>query len=402
MSVDRPIAKPLPLLLTLAVLTAGCATTKARPAGAVALQLLYTPAAAKTADRLAAESGLRLHREALAARLSRLATGGTDDNAAATRARGVAQKEHDAARTAYRELRFEAALSQLGRGRAALTPFAQQKRDFDLLAALALQRGLCLLALKREKEAAREIDWAQRLRGAPYPAGELSPEVERFIARQRAALDAEAPGTLSIDSKPAGAQVLIDGRSRGPSPLTVQLTPGLHHVRLTRVGRHPKSALQRIGSGKVERIALYLEPLAPAARARQLEDALARSGWVEPGAVTALLGAEARGRWLLTKRTPPPSATLVRLATAKAEDAPLTLSCRGADDAALARCLGLKVRAALAPAAPASSATAVARRPIYKRWWFWALVGAAAAGAATGLAVGLHQPSTDLSIVSTK
>jgi hypothetical protein len=39
-------------------------------------------------------------------------------------------------------------------------------------------------------------------------------------------------GVLSVDSRPSGATVIVDGRERGPTPLEIELTPGPHVVEL--------------------------------------------------------------------------------------------------------------------------------------------------------------------------
>jgi hypothetical protein len=39
-------------------------------------------------------------------------------------------------------------------------------------------------------------------------------------------------GVLSVDSRPSGATVIVDGRERGPTPLELELTPGPHVVEL--------------------------------------------------------------------------------------------------------------------------------------------------------------------------
>jgi hypothetical protein len=52
--------------------------------------------------------------------------------------------------------------------------------------------------------------------------------------------------------------------------------------------------------------------------------------------------------------------------------------------------------AAIAPAAPAPPLVAVSR-PVYKRWWFWSLLGVAVAGAATGVAFGVYAQQPDVS-----
>jgi hypothetical protein len=58
------------------------------------------------------------------------------------------------------------------------------------------------------------------------------PEEERdAFARRRAALNAGVPGTLSIETTPAAAEVWVDGVRRCASPCSVKLLPGRHVVR---------------------------------------------------------------------------------------------------------------------------------------------------------------------------
>ncbi len=47
---------------------------------------------------------------------------------------------------------------------------------------------------------------------------------------------AEAPGTLVVNTNPAGVPVLIDGQPRGVTPLSLELAPGAHELRLVTSG----------------------------------------------------------------------------------------------------------------------------------------------------------------------
>ena len=47
---------------------------------------------------------------------------------------------------------------------------------------------------------------------------------------------AEAPGTLTVTTNPAGVPVVIDGEPRGVTPLTLELAPGRHELRLAANG----------------------------------------------------------------------------------------------------------------------------------------------------------------------
>jgi PEGA domain-containing protein len=68
-----------------------------------------------------------------------------------------------------------------------------------------------------------------------------------FVASMSAS---EAVGSLSIESEPAGASVYIDGRLAGETPLTVEtLRPGVHRVRLVRLGYLENSRLVTVKAG---------------------------------------------------------------------------------------------------------------------------------------------------------
>jgi hypothetical protein len=47
---------------------------------------------------------------------------------------------------------------------------------------------------------------------------------------------AEAPGTLVVTTNPAGYQVFIDGQPRGVTPLTLELAPGAHELKIATEG----------------------------------------------------------------------------------------------------------------------------------------------------------------------
>jgi hypothetical protein len=71
-----------------------------------------------------------------------------------------------------------------------------------------------------------------------------------------------AAASLRVDSKPAGARVLVDGRVRGRSPMTVTgLNPGPHAVRVERGPQFLRRDLM-LESGAESAVSLELEPLA--------------------------------------------------------------------------------------------------------------------------------------------
>jgi hypothetical protein len=78
-----------------------------------------------------------------------------------------------------------------------------------------------------------------------------------------------ATGTLSISSSPAGAVVLVDGDSRGVTPLSIPLKPGPHKVEL-RNGGEPRTVPVTITAG--QQVTQYIEmPALPAAQLGQIQ-----------------------------------------------------------------------------------------------------------------------------------
>ncbi|MGE0703376.1 MAG: PEGA domain-containing protein [Vicinamibacterales bacterium] len=69
------------------------------------------------------------------------------------------------------------------------------------------------------------------------------------------------PGVLQVDSRPSGAEVFVDGRSRGRTPLQIEGVPvGDHGVRLALEGYVEWLAAVQITSGGRHRVAASLEP----------------------------------------------------------------------------------------------------------------------------------------------
>jgi len=65
---------------------------------------------------------------------------------------------------------------------------------------------------------------------------------------------------MRVDSLPAGAQVFVDGRSVGYTPMVVgDLAPGTHSVRMQIPGYHPWVTAVTLGPGARERVAASLE-----------------------------------------------------------------------------------------------------------------------------------------------
>jgi hypothetical protein len=69
------------------------------------------------------------------------------------------------------------------------------------------------------------------------------------------------PAAMQVDSRPSGAQVFVDGRSVGYTPMLLgELPPGTHSVRIQLPGYHPWVTAVTLGAGARERVAASLEP----------------------------------------------------------------------------------------------------------------------------------------------
>jgi hypothetical protein len=82
----------------------------------------------------------------------------------------------------------------------------------------------------------------------PAPPKQQAPEPAGYV------------GSLYVDSRPRGATVLLDGKSIGVTPLSLDNIPiGSHVVRIEMTGKLPWSTATRISSGETARVTGSLE-----------------------------------------------------------------------------------------------------------------------------------------------
>ena len=124
-----------------------------------------------------------------------------------------------------------------------------------------LPRGAHRVRLVRE---GYETEERRVVINASHPAQALTVALARTPqaespTRARGATPAPA-GSLSVDSRPPGANVFIDGKLAGATPLVVpQIGAGEHAVRLEHDGYQPWSSSVRIVSGERNRVTASLE-----------------------------------------------------------------------------------------------------------------------------------------------
>ena len=110
--------------------------------------------------------------------------------------------------------------------------------------------------------------------GASGPADSARASSERAVAgppsSRPAARSTPAParGRLMVRSTPAGAQVFVNGRRRGSTPLALRdLTPGSYTLRMTRAGYEEQTRRITVGGSAVREVSVRLQPVRPAAPA---------------------------------------------------------------------------------------------------------------------------------------
>ena len=84
--------------------------------------------------------------------------------------------------------------------------------------------------------------------------------VNTRLEREAPAGAATTAGVLVVDSRPAGARVLMDGRHIGVTPLSLPgVLPGTHSIRLELAGFNPWVTTADVTAGSRTRVAASLE-----------------------------------------------------------------------------------------------------------------------------------------------
>jgi len=103
---------------------------------------------------------------------------------------------------------------------------------------------------------------------AARPAQSFSVALARAAGARTSSAPERAPspaaasgvGALAVESRPPGANIFLDGRLVGKTPLTMPKLPaGEHAVRLERDGYRPWSSITMISDGERTRVTASLE-----------------------------------------------------------------------------------------------------------------------------------------------
>lgn len=233
-----------------------------------------------------------------------------------------------------------------------------------------------------------------------WDKGRLNPQVSAAIAQRKAKLAASGEVTLEVDTLPTGAQVWVDGKLRGPAPVTVGgLRPGSHVVSALLLGHQLEQQLVFAGSGKPT--VLRMRPTALGKVLVQLAQSFSSGGALETAAGRLAQWADADEALVLVVSKPAAgfSVRLVR-ATLRGEKIE-ALSADGAGLAALVPPLVTKAMDAKGVAPPPTTrpAVEVSEAPVEtldassgrdtRRTIGWVCFGVGLASAGAGLTLGL-------------
>lgn len=249
------------------------------------------------------------------------------------------------------------------------------------LAELYLLRGVLAVAQRDQRAALRAFALVQRLQpGLSLDPARHPPPVQAAFQAARAA--PVERGSLLLTTR-AGAEVLLDDVPAGTAPLPDgPLEAGLHLLIVQAAGALRHAEVLEVAPGLTLSRRVELQPESPEVAARGLiEEAARNAGPARRGALARVGELCGVARLLLVEDSPEgASARLLDLRTGEVSAmAPLG---EGLPDQ-----IGGWLQPASAPLAALAPApeSRPASVPLYKRWWFWAGVGAALA--ATSLTV---------------
>ena len=289
-------------------------------------------------------------------------------------------------RALYAQMRFLQAIARVAAHTDAL--IAGQLPDAARVRALAeLMRwdGALRLLGGDAAAAAERFALAARLDPGTAPDRIFPPEV---ATAWRAATKAEAPSVaVAARVAPADARIWIDGKLAAPS---IAIVVGLHYVVVERADRRPVARLVRV-TREAPEIAAQLSTAARGDEAlRQATARLATGAEFPSSEARGVAAALGRPLWIVRARA---GAWRAERHPAPHEARAVVTLPPAADAEAIARAVADTEEALRA--APVAPERPRDRRPVWKRGWFWGVLGASVvvvAGAAAGAAVAATSP----------
>ncbi len=264
--------------------------------------------------------------------------------------------------------------------------------------------GRCRAARQRECETrmAGIVAWRE---GLTYDEARYGEETRPTFDRVRARATSGARGTLIVETVPPGAEVYVDGRSYGPSPVRVDgLLAGFHYVTVKEVSHLKRIVRLEVRGGRETRetVALDENPQAQLVASEAVQEHL-RGEAGEPRAQRTVqsVGRELGTTQLIVGVLRPAAGDRVHVQLylyhmvtqhlqAQAEGTVSVDEAGMAQIAELARELYQGVDLEGGIEAPEDDTQIIARQPeVYEQWWFWTAIGGGAAVVAAGIIIGV-------------
>ncbi|MBT8453060.1 MAG: PEGA domain-containing protein [Deltaproteobacteria bacterium] len=169
------------------------------------------------------------------------------------------------ARRLYRDLAFQASLDELRRAQKELEVRLDAQSTYPSLDDLVLMRALDELALGNQQAARAALRQAVILRPEriSLDPAEFAPGVRAEYERVRDELRREAPLPLATESRPEGAELELDGRPAGLTPMSVRLHDGRHYLVFRSPGYLAAPRIIDVDGAPLGVLRVELEPLGP-------------------------------------------------------------------------------------------------------------------------------------------
>ncbi|MCB9598263.1 MAG: PEGA domain-containing protein [Sandaracinaceae bacterium] len=276
----------------------------------------------------------------------------------------------------------------------------QQLVDAYMLSAV----GRCRAARRRECEQrmAEVIAWRE---GLTYDSARYGDSAQDVFDRVRARATSGARGTLIVETEPAGAEVYVDGRSYGPSPVRVDgLLAGAHYITVKEVNHLKQIVRTEVRGGRetTERVVLDINQQADLVASEAVQAHLrGEVGEARAQRTVQSVGHELGTSQLMIGVLRPAAGDRVHVqlylyhmvtqhlqaqaeATLSVDDAGIA---RGAE---LARQLYAGVDLEGGIEAPEDDTEIIGPQPeVYEQWWFWTAIAGGVVAVAIGIIAGV-------------
>jgi hypothetical protein len=168
------------------------------------------------------------------------------------------------ARRLYRDLAFEASLEELSRAQAELEARLDSENSYRALDDAVLLRALDELALGNQQAARDAFRQAVILRPerTSLDPAEFAPDVRAEYERVRDGLRREAPLPLATESEPSRAELELNGRPAGLTPMSVRLHDGRHYLVFRSPGHVAMPRIVDVDGEPMAVLRVSLDPLA--------------------------------------------------------------------------------------------------------------------------------------------